>query len=296
MTGQARGGAGRKVEGGKGRRGAWRTMGPSLAYGGHRSAATGHERRPCALPQRRSSGVQTALFHDAEPDGPGGPLRGIVTSAHSSSPAGRREGSGTCSGMKKATASARRGDRAPPSGRSCTRGDRTDRPGRRRPCRPPRAAGRRRAVSAGPVGTMRAESPGQPDVATPERRGGIEGRRARPAPRQPLPVRQQLEAEAPTSAGCAAGRAVPPVGASRPGLRRLRDQASTSPFQCPAAAQKQQPQTYQARRAPEAVHDAGEVEDDDRQREPRHAQVDPLTATSATPQVTSPRLKTPAQR
>ncbi len=61
----------------------------------------------CPVPpnQRMSSGVRAPSRRTARRIGRGGPLRGIVTSAHSSSPGGRSDGSGMCSGMKKATGS-----------------------------------------------------------------------------------------------------------------------------------------------------------------------------------------------
>jgi hypothetical protein len=60
---------------------------------------------PTGLAYLRSSGVSTPSFFRARRSGRGGPCRGTLTSTQRSSPGDGREGSGTCSGMKKATGS-----------------------------------------------------------------------------------------------------------------------------------------------------------------------------------------------
>jgi len=52
-----------------------------------------------------SSGISTPSFFTPRRSGRGGPCRGTLTSTQSSSPWAGCEGSGTCSGMKKATGS-----------------------------------------------------------------------------------------------------------------------------------------------------------------------------------------------
>src|SRR5690606_21563271 len=61
-----------------------------------------HERREVAVTVRVHGRGSTGVSPRFTPSriGRGGPRRGSVTSAHNVSPAGRMDGSGTCSGMK----------------------------------------------------------------------------------------------------------------------------------------------------------------------------------------------------
>ncbi len=94
----------------------------------HRFRPDGSEFADCSRvapssPHRRWSGVSFPCLITPNLIGRGGPEPGIVTSAHNSSPAGRIDGSGTCSGMKNARGSASRAVPADSSGRDATRGD-----------------------------------------------------------------------------------------------------------------------------------------------------------------------------
>src|SRR5713226_3057557 len=55
-----------------------------------------------------------------------------------------------------------------------------------------------------------------------------------------------------------------------------RDQLPPRSLQRPSTEQEQYSQSHQARRAPQLIHDVGEVENDDRERKARDSQVDPL--------------------
>ena len=152
--------------------------------------------RPHAT-QRISRGVRIPLRRTPSRMGRGGPRRGMVTSAQSSSPVGRMDGSGMCSGMKKAT-----GSSSPPPGRSAVESSRTPRADRRLRELPggdlPLARSLTFRYSPCPRGTGRIRErhlQPKPDVAAADGEVGIERKGASPGARQPGPVCQQLEAE-----------------------------------------------------------------------------------------------------